>query len=1064
MPKKMEDEDQDLLGTDDSPARDTVLARVSPGEVVLPRSVSKDPMAAARFVQGVLQGSNPPPVLPESNINQNSILLDAMARGQLTAKPQYVGPQFIEAPGPTGQLLKYDRRAVDPDVLNDFLKRYPATSGPQPEGYCGGGVIKGYASGGKIPATNDETLPPLDTSDFEGLPSISAALPSKQTLSDAGLGAVQGATLGLADEGEGALRAAVAVAQGQPIQSLPDLYRQYQQLAQARYAAAAQRSPNAYLAGEVGGGLATGLAIPGAGILGAGETALPVAARAGAAALAKNLGVRAAEGAGIGGIAGAGFSEGNLSTPQTQQQLAKDIATGAALGGSLGVAIPAATTGASNVSGNLAEAVENSPVLQTMAKGAHSSAENLADVAQDLYMLPKSEDNAMPPIAAAAVPVAPSYWQGGKIQNYADGGMVTEKGPKESSALDTSDFEPLNTSDFEPVEKEEKKPHSVVEALSKKINIAPGKLQEWLASMVPSKETLKDTAAGAVQGATLGLGDEAEGGIKAAGDVIGGKKVSDFPALYRQYQQIAQKRNEEAQKRSPNAYLTGELGGGLMTGLATAGTGLIGAGEAGLGAAAKEGAGTLAKNIAGRTVEGAGVGALAGAGTSKANVDTEEGKQKLLADTLGGATMGGALNVAVPAASEALTGAGKAVLNKASQYVQDSPLLRQAAKSFQMGKAGQVVSESDTAVNRMAREQTQDISEVVNKLDAVKQKMGSDIGNAIDQATDAGVKVQVQPGMAQAAADMAQAMQTNKLVFGTKESDEIINKLRQLGNGELTPKEAQTLKQQMYEMARGLDVPELKRTASRFYNSTNQALNDSVPGLSELNQKYSSFLSSGPEVLLSKGQPSELVHKFLSSMADPNAKIGEAVSDLLSTLSAPGVSKVASRRTYNELIDKLGQFDNDNPGMLKELGLGSPEEFGKDLMDKADRFAIQRQALGYEPHGSPASSFQRGTLGLANTGRGAVISGANLSGRAIGSVSKSMPARVSKQMYQASDETLYNASNVLENSGVPGIAALGSALRKGLETKNQSAKNAALFTILQDPRSRLLLSPEDIEE
>ena len=50
----------------------------------------------------------------------------------------------------------------------------------------------------------------------------------------------------------------------------------------------------------------------------------------------------------------------------------------------------------------------------------------------------------------------------------------------------------------------------------------------------------------------------------------------------------------------------------------------------------------------------------------------------------------------------------------------------------------------------------------------------------------------------------------------------------------------------------------------------------------------------------------------------------------------------------------------------------------------------------------------------------------------------------------------------LSSSGVPGLDSLGVALKKGLENKNPAMKNAALFTILQNPKARLLINPEEL--
>lgn len=658
------------------------------------------------------------------------------------------------------------------------------------------------------------------------------------------------------------------------------------------------------------------------------------------------------------------------------------------------------------------------------------------------------------------------------------------------------DFEPLDTSDFEPIEapaslEGEEKPKTALGALGKKLTSLPGQALDAVTNLVPSGETVEDTAAGAVQGATLGFADELEGAVRGAGDIATGpKRLSDFPELYRQYQQVSEQGYDAAKERSPNAFLAGEIGGGLLTGVATGGGGLAaGVGRVGLREGMKQAGrqafrqavGTVgsqeAKALAGSAARkalvtglgelalpGAAVGAVQGIGTSKHTLETPQEREKLAADVLGSAAMGGALTAAVPAAAEAIGAGGKALKTATSDYIEESPFLRQIGKSFQMGRAGEAVSEAEGALNQAARQQTADISNITNQMKGAADVLGKDIRVAVDNATAQGVKVPVQGGMRVAISDLAQAMQNNKLAFGTRESDQVMAQLQKLGAGSLTPSEARTLKTNLFNMVQGIEDPGIRKAVSRFYESVDQSLVQAVPELKQLNQRYSSFLSSGPEVLLAKGQPSEIVNKFLSSLTDPNAKIAEAVQDMLASLTAPGVGKAASRRTYTELIDRLRQFEGQNPGTLQKIGIGTPEDFGKKLIDMADRFSIQRQALGYEPHGSPISSVERGLFGLANTGRGAVVSGANLAGRAVQKAAKSGPAKVSRDLYRAADDELKGLADALEQSGVPGVESLGIALRRGLDNKNQAAKNAALFTILQDPRARLLISPEDVGE
>lgn len=107
---------------------------------------------------------------------------------------------------------------------------------------------------------------------FESLPSISHE-PEQSTeqapnaefneLESAGLGAVQGGTLGYADEIEGAVRGAGAKLAGQD-KDLVELYKQYRDSARNRYKTAENENPKSFMTGNIGAGIATSL-VPGLG-------------------------------------------------------------------------------------------------------------------------------------------------------------------------------------------------------------------------------------------------------------------------------------------------------------------------------------------------------------------------------------------------------------------------------------------------------------------------------------------------------------------------------------------------------------------------------------------------------------------------------------------------------------------------------------------------------------------------------------------------------------------------------------------------------------------------------
>ena len=134
-------------------------------------------------------------------------------------------------------------------------------------------------------------------------------------------GAVQGAAFGWADEVEAAWKAKAI--------SGPKYEKQVGEV-RSKYDAAQKAHPGAYLAGEIGGGIATAI-LPGMGVF-------QVAKGAG---LAKSLATAGAAGITFGSIEGAG-----RSTEKELQGILKDAATGAAIGGAASIGLTAIGKGA----------------------------------------------------------------------------------------------------------------------------------------------------------------------------------------------------------------------------------------------------------------------------------------------------------------------------------------------------------------------------------------------------------------------------------------------------------------------------------------------------------------------------------------------------------------------------------------------------------------------------------------------------------------------------------------------------------------------------------------------
>lgn len=200
-------------------------------------------------------------------------------------------------------------------------------------------------------------------------------------------------------------------------------------------------------------------------------------------------------------------------------------------------------------------------------------------------------------------------------------------------------------------------------------------------------DTLADTARGAAQGATFGFADELAGAAGAAGDVLTGQTTMEkILDAYRQNLEESRQAFKQAEERSPTAFTVGNVGGGILTGLATAGAAPALVGARGAAALANlRNAGTLGR-IAEAGAIGAGSGAVAGLGTSEADL-TQGEVGEALKDVGTGAAFGGVFGAGLQGGVEGIKGIGSAVKG-AANLIGKTETAGNIGKAYQLGKEG----------------------------------------------------------------------------------------------------------------------------------------------------------------------------------------------------------------------------------------------------------------------------------------------------------------------------------------------------------------------------------------
>jgi hypothetical protein len=259
-------------------------------------------------------------------------------------------------------------------------------------------------------------------------------------------------------------------------------------------------------------------------------------------------------------------------------------------------------------------------------------------------------------------------------------------------------------------------------------------------SFLPSMQELKAGAAGAAESFTSGFAPEIAGGaqalVGALPEALGGDRYSDLLSDYKKYSAEREKDFRALEKENPDAFLTGEIAGGVGQGIVT------GIATGGLGTAAALASGgsklSMAMNAAKLAGIGAGSGALTGAGYSKESIidaasGDSEAQEGLVKDTVTGAVLGAAGNVAAPIVGKALGKGlelgGKAV-GKITDVASNVPVLEELIKTYNLTKSGKSVIGAK-AKEKIGKEATSIAKELTEGFSEQGDSASTRIGNVL---------------------------------------------------------------------------------------------------------------------------------------------------------------------------------------------------------------------------------------------------------------------------------------------------------------------------------------------
>jgi len=591
-------------------------------------------------------------------------------------------------------------------------------------------------------------------------------------------------------------------------------------------------------------------------------------------------------------------------------------------------------------------------------------------------------------------------------------------------------------------------------------------------------ETTEDIAKGLAEGATLGFAGEIAGAAGATGEKIEsflrGEKGRAWLETYREKQRAAEKALEEARERSPYAFGAGEIAGTVLPALTTAGAGLTVTGARGAAALGRR---ALLREAGKAALTGAQLGAVQAAGVSKAELlgAEEAQRERFAADVIGGAATGGVFGGVIAGTAMKVT---PGIKQKLKNYIEESPKLKQFLTAKQMARGGEVISEAPEAIREMGLKRTETVTNMTKRFTDAEDTFGKMIGDVLDNSTAKGVKIDISNEVINTAKELGKAIQDNPILRGRQDATNLIQELYKLPTAKLSPRALFDLRQIVLTIAQDGKSSQIINIANKFQRGIKDNLEKDLPPLGVLSKVFNKLRRSGSETIIARGRDPELVDVWYGDLRKAEKNLYDNIEGILDRLRSPGAEKRDEAATFANLLKNLEAFKKDPEiiGKLKELGFKEnapetilkkfkldPETLKKDIEDISDKFSIQRHILGYQPRTiglrslSPSEILERTVTGFSPFALGRAYGAA----QTIGVVEKKL-APMAKKLYQASENTLGTIANVLMK--MPGTQKLGASLMKGLSEKNAAAKNAALFTIMQNPKARLLISAEDLPE
>jgi hypothetical protein len=632
-------------------------------------------------------------------------------------------------------------------------------------------------------------------------------------------------------------------------------------------------------------------------------------------------------------------------------------------------------------------------------------------------------------------------------------------------------------------------------------------------------ESVLDFSKGVAKGATFNALDEV-GGMLGAGVERGLGALGIGPAAvdaqlreqgftgsgveesltdtYRGYQQGIEQDLKASEERSPFLMGAGELAGGIASGTALSGAmglGKVAKGTKTLADIAKDsGKSKAALELLKRGGKGyakmaPAIAAEAALTSEKQLIGEDSDVEGLAGDVVGGLAFGAPLVLGLEGGAGYLAPRGKEALGKVGKKIgelaAESPLARQAKIAYETyGKKAKINPRSEKAIlegveaieggTPFSRINTKRAEDITNKVLAGDKELGKLVGQSLDEASQAGLRVSADDIVQDTFQKVVTLSQELPSVLQDKNFNATMQKALQRNYTNASPREIKNAIEDITNSIDRIDAmkyvsPELGEASQllrQFRRGLDGRLKESVPQYRDAAERFAQYRRAYMEQPISGRFDPDLDDIMYGDLKKGQKKLVEAYENLVSSTTADTQAVEGIEATYSKLAESTKKFQQEEAKRMAAGKIKAPigedsEQFMKQIKNFADDAAVRRATRKTQETQGGAKVGIKDLSGLAQTGRGAVLSTSYLAGKAAASKPGQAIAKMSRNLYNLPSETLNGVANKLEAN--PVTSMYGKALREGLESGDVGKKNAAIFTIMQNPNARMSLE-EDLED